>query len=139
MSQLSSILVWSRDFFGKPLSSQQGPLSLEENRMLTPQTRSLSVHPSVPIFRRDHVAPSYGRRGREGRRQKDKLQSGRAKRDDSILKEHFQSDVHRVATVTWGKLLLQLGGSQSRSGRHGEVKIFYPLGTRILTPRSSSP
>jgi hypothetical protein len=26
----------------------------------------------------------------------------------------------------------RLGGPQSRSGRYGEVKIFYPIGTRTL-------
>jgi hypothetical protein len=33
----------------------------------------------------------------------------------------------------------RLGGPQSRSGRHGEEKIRDPTGTRIPTPRSSSP
>jgi hypothetical protein len=44
-----------------------------------------------------------------GRRQqeKDRLQSGRAKRDESILEEHLQSDVHHVATATWVKENLQ--------------------------------
>jgi hypothetical protein len=33
----------------------------------------------------------------------------------------------------------RLGGPQSQSGRHGEVKILDPTGTRNPTPRSSSP
>jgi hypothetical protein len=33
----------------------------------------------------------------------------------------------------------KLSGPQSRSGRHGEVKILYPTGTRTPTPWSSSP
>jgi hypothetical protein len=32
----------------------------------------------------------------------------------------------------------RLGGPQSRSGRHGEVKILDPTGTRIPAPQSSS-
>jgi hypothetical protein len=33
----------------------------------------------------------------------------------------------------------RLGGPQSRSGRHGEVKILESTGTRTSTPRSSCP
>jgi hypothetical protein len=44
--------VWSGDFFGEPLSSEQGPLSPEQNLMLTPQTPSLSLHPALLIVRR---------------------------------------------------------------------------------------
>jgi hypothetical protein len=33
----------------------------------------------------------------------------------------------------------RLGGPQSRSGRHGEVKILAPTGTQTPTPLSSSP
>jgi hypothetical protein len=32
----------------------------------------------------------------------------------------------------------KLDGPQSRSGRHGEVKILDPTGTRTPTPRSAS-
>jgi hypothetical protein len=33
----------------------------------------------------------------------------------------------------------RLGGTHSRSGRDGEVKILDPTGTRTSNPRSSSP
>jgi hypothetical protein len=36
-------------------------------------------------------------------------------------------------------LYRRLGGPQSRSGRHGEVKILDPTGTRTPTSQSSSP
>jgi hypothetical protein len=44
----------------------------------------------------------------------------------------------------WGKrpqyqLDRRLGGPQSRSGQHGEKKIFDPTGTQTPTPQSSSP
>jgi hypothetical protein len=32
-----------------------------------------------------------------------------------------------------------LGGPQSRSGRYGEVKIFYPTGTRTPVPQVVQP
>jgi hypothetical protein len=36
-------------------------------------------------------------------------------------------------------LYRRLGGPQNRSGRHGEVKILDPTGTRTPTSQSSSP
>jgi hypothetical protein len=50
----------------------------------------------------------------------------------------------RVVSFTPGKsprypLDRRLGGPQIRSGRYGEVKIFYPSGTRTPTPRLSNP
>jgi hypothetical protein len=34
----------------------------------------------------------------------------------------------------WYPFYMRLGGPQSRSGRYGEVKIFYPTGTRTPAP-----
>jgi hypothetical protein len=47
----------------------------------------------------------------------------------------------RPLFTSWEELPVPivLGGPQSRYGRCGEEKIFYPTGTRPLTPRSSSP
>jgi hypothetical protein len=54
--------------------------------------------------------------------------------------------LHAPAALSPGKsprypFYRRLGGPQSRSGRYGEVKIFYPTGTRTPAPphRASSP
>jgi hypothetical protein len=51
--------------------------------------------------------------------------------------------LHVLAALPPGEspqyLLDRLGGPQSRCGRHGEVKILAPIGTRTPTPWSSSP
>jgi hypothetical protein len=63
------------------------------------------------------------------------------------MKEHYvevSGQLHAPAALSPGNkprypFYMRLGGSQSRSGRHGGQKILYPIGTRTPTHLSSGP